>query len=347
MFKKLFQSLSSTGKLYENIRNDNYRNWESHFENFNSTNAKKADPVQLQSLGLEIYEHYLKEVIQDYAITDGEKEILTRIKEYFQLPDSAINSIKGKYAKNALNNLSKQMLADNQLTADEIKEMGLFAQELNISAEEVNRVNKLNASELYESAVKQVLSDKMVTVEEQQSLKMLAQQLGINMREASIDMKLREEYYFLTLLNALNQGYLPEVKPPAIETQQDEVACWEISSNLVAARTLNSGPYNSEGVRIRVEKGASYQLGSSRNTPMIGEVSANHQGVFVITSKRVVFAASQQSFSIPFTQLHSFDAYADGIGLQKDDTELLLQFYDKQMSEVVFKVLTNAINKDH
>jgi len=344
MFKKLFQSLSSTGKLYQDIRNDNYKNWESHFDNFNSTNAKKADPVQMQSLGLEIYEHNLIEVIQDYAITDGEKEILTRIKNYFQLPEEAINSIKSKYAKTALNNLSKQKLADNHLTAEEIEEMGLFARELNIPQEEVNRVNQKNASELYENAVKQVLADKMVTVDEQQSLKILARQIGINMREATIDKKLREEYYFLTLLNALNQGYLPEVKPPAIETQPNEVACWEISSNLVAARTLNTGQYKSEGVRIKVEKGASYQLGSSRNTPMRGEVSANHQGVFVITNKRVVFAASQQSFSIPFTQLHSFDAYADGIGLQKDDTELLLQFYDKQMAEVVFKVLTNAIN---
>lgn len=344
MFKKLFQSLSSTGKLYQDIRNDNYKNWESHFNNFNSTNTKKADPLQLQSLGLEIYEHNLKEVIQDYAITDGEKEILTSIKNYFQLSEADINSIKSKYAKTALHNLSKQKLADNQLTAEEIEEIGLFARELNISAEEVNRVNQKNASELYENAVKQVLADKMVTVEEQQALKIMAQQIGINMREATIDMKLREEYYFLTLLNALNQGYLPEVKPPVIETQQDEVACWEITSNLVAARTLHAGHYNREGVRIKVEKGASYQLGSSRSTPMLGEVSANHQGVFVITNKRVVFAASQQSFSIPFTQLHSFDAYADGIGLQKDNTELLLQFYDKQMSEVVFKVLTNAIN---
>jgi hypothetical protein len=74
------------------------------------------------------------------------------------------------------------------------------------------------------------------------------------------------------------------------------------------------------------------------------EIHSNQQGVFVVTNKRVVFAASQHSFSIPFTQLNSFDTYTDGIGLQKSDTELLLQFYDKQMSEVVFKVLTNAIN---
>ncbi|THU31524.1 hypothetical protein FAM09_28275 [Niastella caeni] len=342
MFKNLFPGLSAQSKLIKDIRNDNYKNWESHFDNYNKTATRKADPVKLRSLGLEIYESILKEVLQDYSITDGEKEVLTKIKDYFQLSDTAINSIKSKYAKGALTNLSKQKLADNQLTEEEIREIGLLAKELNISEEEVKRINQRNASDLYENAVKQIVSDKMVTVEEQQTLKLLAQQLGINLREAPIDKKLREEYYFLTLLNALNQGYLPELKPPSIVTEKDEMAYWEISSNLVAART----GYVSKGspVRIKVEKGVSYKLGSSRSTPIREEVSSNHPGIFVVTNKRVVFAASQQSFSIPFTQLHSFDTFADGIGLQKNDTELLLQFYDKQMSEVVFKVLTNAIN---
>jgi hypothetical protein len=137
------------------------------------------------------------------------------------------------------------------------------------------------------------------------------------------------------------------LKPPSIETEKDEVACWEISSNLVHARTITSGNFSeNSSVRIKVEKGISYKLGSGKSTPIMGEVSSNHQGVFVVTNKRVVFAASRQSFSIPYTQLNSFDTYADGIGLQKNDTELLLQFYDKQMSEVVFKVLTNAINNN-
>ena len=110
MFKNLFQSLSSKGKLFRDIRNDNYKNWESHFDNYNSTNTRKADPVKLQSLGLEIYEKNLQEIIQDYSITGGEKEVLTKIKDYFQLSDTAINSIKSKYANNALTNLSKQKL---------------------------------------------------------------------------------------------------------------------------------------------------------------------------------------------------------------------------------------------
>ena len=347
MLKKLLLSLSPEGKLIRTIRNDNYKNWESHFNNYNSTSDRKADPLKLQSLGLEIYESNLKETIQDYAITDEEKAVLTKIKNYFQLSDTAINSIKSKYAKRALTELSKQKMADNLLTEEEVREIGLFAKELNIAEEEVIRINQKNASELYENAVKQIVSDKLVSLEEQKDLKKLAQQLGLNMREATIDKKLREEYYFLTLLNALENGYLPQVKPPSIETQSGEVAYWEISSNLVTARTVSTGYLNERSNRLRVEKGVSYRLGSSRSTPIIGEVSANHQGVFVVTSQRVVFAASQQSFAIPFTQLHSFDTYADGIGLQKSNTELLLQFYDKQMSEVVFKVLTNAINSNN
>ena len=342
MFKKLF---SSHSKLVEDIKNDNFKNWESHFNNYNSTSNKKADPVKLQSLGLEIYEKHLQDVIQDYAITDEEKKALTKIKEYFQLPDAAINSIKSRYAKNAVSGLSKQKLADNHLSEEEIQEIGLFAKELNLSEEEVTSINQKNALELYESAVKDVISDKLVTAEEQQSLKQLAQTLGINIREATLDKKVKEDYYYLVLLNALEQGYLPQCKQPTINIQNDEVAYWEISSNFVFARTNTSGYFSqSSRTGIKVAKGASYQLGSSRNSPIREHVLDNLPGIFAITNKGVVFAARQQSFAIPFTQLHSFDTYTDGIGLQRSNTELLLQFYDRQMSEVIFKVLTNAIN---
>jgi hypothetical protein len=345
MFKKLLLGLSAHAKLFRDIRNDNYKNWESHFDNYNMTNTRKADPVKLQSLGLEIYEGNLQEVIQDYSITDGEKKVLKKIQDYFQLPDAAINSIKSKYAKSAVVHLSKQKLADNHLSSAEIQEIGLFAKELNISEEEVNRINQKNAIELYESAVKQAISDKMVASEEQQTLKQLAQQLGINIKEATIDKQLKDDYYYLVLLNALDRGYLPQCKPPSIVTQKDEVAYWEISSNLVFARTNTTGFFSqSSREGIKVTNGVSYKLGSSGSTPIREQINSNHPGVFAVTNKGVVFAASEQSFSIPFTQLNSFDTYTDGIGLQKNNTELLLQFYDKQMSEVIFKVLTNAIN---
>lgn len=347
MLKNLFSGLSPYAQLIRDIRNDNYNNWQSHFDNYNSTSSKKADPIKLQSLGFEIYEKHLQDIIRDYAITDGEKEILKNIKEYFQLSDTGINAIKSRYAQSALTNLSKQKMADNHLSEDEIQEIGLFAKELNISDDDVKRINQKNAVELYENALKDIVSDKLVTVEEQQALKRMAQQLGINIKEANIDKKLREDYYYLSLLNALDRGYLPECKSASIVTQNGEVAYWEISSNLVFARNNTTEHVSFTGSsRIRVEKGISYKLGASRSKPIREHIVTNHPGIFAVTNRGVVFSASQQSFSIPYNQLHSFDVYADGIGLQEHSTALLLQFYDNQMSEVVFKVLTNAINEN-
>lgn len=347
MFKNLFSNLSSGSKLVRDIRNDNYNNWETHFDNYNRTSAKKADPAKLKALGLEIYEHNLKAVIEDYAITDGEKEVLIKIKAYFQLSDEDTDAIKSRYAKTAVTHLSKQKLADSQLTEEEIMEIGLFAKELNISEEEVHRINQKNAAELYENAVKQAVADNMATVDEQQALKKLAQQLGVDLREVAIDKRLRDDYYYLVLLNALEQGYLPQCKPPSVTTQDNEVAYWEISSNLVFMRSHSTGRISESNARIKVAKGVSYRYGSCKSNAIREHIVTNHPGVFVVTNNRVLFAAQQQSFSIPFTQLHSFDTYADGIGLQKNNAELLLQFYDKQMSEVVFKVLTNAINANY
>lgn len=345
MFRNLFLRFSSKGKLLKTIKNDNYKNWDAHFENFNSTSPKKANPLKLKSLGLEIYERNLKEVISDYNVTDEERQELVKIKSYFQLSEESINSIKAKYAKGAVNNLSKQRLGDNQLTDDEVKEIELLAKELNISQEEVSRINQRNAAELYESALKQVVSDKMVTFEEQEQLESLALQLGINPDQISIDKKLSENYSFLVLLNALDHGYLPEVDSPSIILQKNEVAYWEISANLLVSKVVTTGyTGGSRGVSIRVMKGVSYRVGSSRSIAIKEQVTTKYPGVLVITSKRVVFAASQKSFSIPFTQLISFEPYSDGIGFQKNNKELILQFNDKKISEVIFKVITNAVN---
>jgi hypothetical protein len=91
-------------------------------------------------------------------------------------------------------------------------------------------------------------------------------------------------------------------------------------------------------------KGVSYRVGSSRSRPIKEEVTTPFPGVLVITSKRVVFAASQKSFSIPFSQLISFDPYTDGIGFQKNNKDFVLQFNDRKMSEVVCKVISNAVS---
>ena len=103
----------------------------------------------------------------------------------------------------------------------------------------------------------------------------------------------------------------------------------------------------SHGLSIRVMKGVSYRVGASRSIPIKEQVSIKHPGVLVITSKRVVFSSPTESFSIPFTQLISFDPYSDGLGLQKGNSSYVLNLANNKSGEVTFKVLTNAINRTY
>jgi hypothetical protein len=348
MFKNLLLRFTSKGKLLKNIKNDNYKNWENHFNDFNSSATKKANPLKLKSLGLEIYEGNLKEMISDYSITDYEKEDLAKIKTYFELSDISINAIKARYGEKTVDNLSKQMLADNQLTNEEVNELKLLANELNLSDEDLKRINQKNAIELYENALRNVVSDQMVTFQEQEQLENLARQLGINTEQINLDNKLSEIYSYLVLLNALDHGYLPRVNSPSIILQKNEIAHLEISASLLDHKVITTGYSSaSRGVSIRIMKGVSYRVGASRSTPIKEEVSIKYSGVLEITSKRVVFAASQKSFSIPYSQLISFNPYSDGIGFQKSNKEMVLQFNDHKISEVVFKILSNAINQQN
>jgi hypothetical protein len=345
MLQNLILQFTSKRKLLKAIKNDQYKNWEIHFNQFNETNSKKADPLKLTFLGFKIYEENLKEIIKDYKITHEESSELHKIQEYFQLPEKKIETIKAKYANGTVTNLSKEKLSDNLLTWDEKKEIEELGKELNLSSEEVHRINQRNAIELYENALRKVVSDNIVSYHEQEHLNALALALGLNKEEISVDKTLGETYQYLVLLNALDHGYLPSVDSPSIVLQRNEIAYWESSANLLVNKVVTTGyTSGSRGVSIRVMKGVSYRVGSSRSQPIKQEVTTRYPGVLVITSKRVVFAASQKSFSIPFSQLISFDPYSDGIGFQKNNKELILQFNNDKISEIVHKILTNALN---
>jgi hypothetical protein len=346
MLNYIFLLISSKRNLLKLIKNDNYKNWETHFDNYNKKTSKKANPIKLKTLGLEVYKQNLKEVIRDYSITDLEKSELVKIKSFFQLSEESIKKIKAKYARSAVNEFSKMKLIDKQLTDDEVGEIEAFAKELDISPHEVKKINQRNAADLYQTALKQIVSDKLVTYQEQEQLKDLAVQLRISQTEIGIDRKLRNNYDFLVLMNALDHGYLPQVKSPSIVLQKSETAYLEIKAELLVSKVVTTGySRGNRGVSIRVMKGLSYRVGSSRSTPITQQVDTKFAGVFAITSKRVVFAASQKAFSIPFSQLISFVPYSDGIALQKNNKERMLQFSDSNTAEIANKILANAINE--
>jgi tellurite resistance protein len=346
--KNIFGLKSGFDKLVTEVRQNNCENWKEKFDGFKATNPKSVADKKLSKIGLEIYETIFKKVIADLKVTSEEKQALNEIVGYFNLSQSDVNEVKAKYSRDAVQKLSLEKYSDTILTDDERAEIELFAGELNISEAEVEKINKSVAQNIYKEAVQKAIADKQVTIDEQDTLEGLAKKLGLESVELALDKSTDETYNYLVFLNALNNGYLPTKSNSAIVLQRNELAHWEVPANLLISKTVTTGyTGGSRGVSIRVMKGVSYRVGASRSTPIREQISIKHPGVLVITSKRVVFCSPTKSFSIPYTQLISFDPYSDGLGLQKGNSSYLLSLANNRSAEVTFKMLTNAINKTY
>jgi hypothetical protein len=346
--KNIFGLDSDFDKLVADIRYNNCENWKEKFDNFKATTQKSIKDKKLAKIGLEIYDTILRKVISDLQITNSEKQSLKEIIDYFNISDSEVDEIKGKYSMDAIKRLSLEKYSDSFLSQDEREEIELFASELNISQAEVEKINKSNAENIYKDAVQKAISDNEVTFDEQETLEQLATKLELNVDEIGIDKHTDETYNYLLLLNALNNGYLPTKTNSIIVLQKNETTHWEAPASLLISKIITTGySGSSRGVSIRIMKGVSYKVGTSRSAPIKEQVSIKHPGILIITSKRVVFSSNTKSFSVPFTQLISFDPYSDGLGLQKSNASYLLSLANDRSAEVTFKILANAINRTY
>lgn len=351
MFTKL-KTLIGFGTPFDHLiielRKTHCENWKQLLDNYKANNPAAVPDKKITQLGLEIYETIFKKVIADLKITGEEKQSLKEIIDYFNISESEKNEIIAKYSQDAVINLSLEKYQDARLTAEEKAEIELFAAELNITPAQVEVCNKAVARELYKQAVQKAIADNHLSQEEQLSIDQLRKNLGLSEEDLHLDKSTEEKYNYLLFLQALDNGFLPSKPDTVIVLQRNEVTHWETPAKLLISKIVTTGyTSGSRGVSIKVMKGLYYRMGSSRSAPIRQEVSTEYPGVLVITSKRVVFTSASKSFSIPFTQLISFQPYSDGIGLQKANSNYLISITDNKQAEIIFKILTNAINKSY
>jgi hypothetical protein len=340
------ENFGTNHKLIKAIREDKHKNWEKHFNDFNQSTSSKANPIEMKSLGLEVYENNLRDFLSNLRITDDKRAILQSIQNYFGLSDTDINPIKRKFGLKAVDLLSKYRMQDFSLSDIEKYEIQLLATELTITKSEVDTINQKNAVDILQKLVNDKLASGRITDQEQQEIGKTANSLGLSATNLPLDVKTRELYEHSILLNQLEKGNLPVIYNAPIVVQKDEIVHWQVNATLLTPKTVTTGYVGgSRGVSIRVMKGVSYRVGSSRSTPIRESVTIRNAGNLIVTNKRIVFTGSGKSFSIGYKQLLSFDPYSNGIGLQKaTGNGYLIELPNFQASEITFKVLENAIN---
>lgn len=345
--KLVTNNFGTNHKLIKAIRDDNYNNWERHFDDFNRTANKKAEPKKMKSLGLEVYENNLRRFLSSLRITDDKRNILISIEKYFELTTENVSILKRKFGGKAVDLLSKYRMQDFILTPGEKYEIQLLAKEMGVPDNEVNTINNRNANEIIQKLIKDTIAKGRINDSDVKSINDATNGLGINFNNVSLDTVIRQQFQHLVLINELEKGNLPSISNASIVLQKDEIAHFNANAILLTTKTVTTGySGGSRGVSIRVMKGISYRVGSSRSTPIRETITMKNNGSLVITNKRVVFNGQSKSFSIGYNQLLSFIPYNNGIGLQKTNgPSYLLELPNFQTAEITFKILECSINK--
>jgi hypothetical protein len=334
-----FTGLTARKLFYEIIAQD--RPWKQVLDEIENRRGKKLSLGVMRSIGKRLFEYNLKAYIQDLHLASEEINQLEEIRVHFGLSTYTVTSIKNRYNKMVVDQLSKLKLADKVLSDEDKKELYQLAEALSLPAATVDAINRNNAIKIFNEYKDRALSDRRLTPEEEQELLELKRNLQLSDNDVLTSQQDREEYFYCKLLWEVENGILPEIESPVL-LQKNEVCHIAIDATRLETKVVTTGyTGGSRGVSIRIAKGVSYRVGGYRSRPIKEEVTFRYPGSLVITSKRIVFMATEKGFSIPLNKLDSIDPYQDGIGFQKGATYYLLTM---KYPDLVGLIITSAVN---
>lgn len=97
----------------------------------------------------------------------------------------------------------------------------------------------------------------------------------------------------------------------------------------------------SRGTSVRIAKGATVRLGSSKASPVRGDVQDRSDGILSITNKRVIFSGVKVSFDKKISSLSAVTPGQDGIVLQFGSTHYPIATTEAMY---IYQLLSRLVN---
>jgi hypothetical protein len=337
-----FPLMQFNNKYYQQIIDDKEHTWKESIEQIIQTSPKLLKPHIMLAIGKNLYNHYLSSYINDSKLSAEELADLNDIASYFKISEQTVNRIKNRYNKTAVYKLSKLLLSDKQFSPEDRAELIQFASALNMPAATAESINRANALEILKFAKEEALNDSRLTDEEENELIDLTDKLGLNEDDLLGSLPEQKKMTYCKLMWEVENGKLPEIASPII-LQKNEICHFAIDATRLETKTVTTGySGGSRGVSVRIAKGVSYRVGAYRAHPVKEEVTYKYPGNLVITSKRIVFVASEKGFSMLINKLDNIEPYRDGLGFQKGTTYYLLTL---EYPDLVGLIISGAVNR--
>lgn len=118
-------------------------------------------------------------------------------------------------------------------------------------------------------------------------------------------------------IKIINEGKIPNIQGTNLNLASGETCCYMDKAYTFKDKTITTG-YTGKtgGFSIRIAKGLSYRTGGGNSQAIRQTQRTTFNGILYITTKRIIFTSSNESFDKTFDKITSIQEAQDGLIIQ-------------------------------
>ncbi len=215
---------------------------------------------------------------------------------------------------------------------------------------EANRIHSKNINELviagWEQSVEDAFADGILSEEEETALIQLMQHFSLPQerlhREGALD-KVIKGAVLRDVLNEDLQDRIPFDSDLPFNLQKSEKLVWVFPNvDYYELKTRTHYVGGSQGFSVRIARGLYYRTsGFKGERVQSSETVHADSGIMGVTNKHIYFVGTENRFRIAYSKIVSFEAFTDGIGLQKDSQRAKPQSFVTGDGWFTYNLITN------
>lgn len=291
----------------------------------------------------DLYGHYLAYCLTDKHLSDAEIQNLKQLRHLLGLNENEIRALHHEIAGEVFREEFEEALQDKDIDEDEHAFLLKLKENLQLPEEITSAIYQKKSRELLDDFMNEALSDERLSPEEEKEFYAIADRLGLTL---DLDAKTRAVLEKYKLYWQIENGDLPE-QDVSIRLQKNEVCYFQVYADWFEQRQQTRRiNYGGPTMRIKIANGLYWRTGSL-GVKAVKEDVWKHldSGKLFVTNKRILFMGDSRNKMIRLNRILDFDAYANGVEIQKDRGRTPFLEFDSQVD--IFCMILGRVLSDY
>ena len=296
----------------------------------------KLASQDLDALRIPAYHAAVKAIAAMDAISPQHIAGLQEVQRFLKVEDERIAQERQEIASAIV----QQAAAQGGVSGAKEEQVRQMLSQLNVSA---MQLQKTALPSLRNAFARAIQAD---SISKEQVVSLVNLQNILDVRDDQIQEE-KSKLSHLYVVSEIQQGRLPTATDDELVLKKAEVIHWRVTASLLEERVVERGYVGgSHGVSVRIAKGLTYHVGSSRghlvSRSAVVPVSRGH---LLVTNQRIVFRGDSKSLNFALPHVLDVHMYSDGIRITDDKGKpYTLELADPAQSDILGATVQSVLS---